>query len=445
MMYSIEILGAFDFLPREITIGTLEYERIKGNASYRFSYDRAFLNAFPKVNLSADLGKFLGVQAAANGLFSFLGDTLPDRWGRALIDKKEHLEAKTVGRTPRKFDDFGYLVRIDDFSRMGALRFRYNGKYVGLDNGKQNVPPIAELESFIREAQRIEEAERKGLPYQKTWLDNMWKPGSSLGGARPKLNIIDTDGSLLIAKVPSVKDTYDVGLWEYFACTLAKKAGINIAESRILKAGPTPYHTLLSKRFDRNQRSRIHFASSLTLTGFKDGDNAANGKGYIDIADAMAGDAGVNGLSKNTCELFRRIVFNILIGNHDDHFRNHGFLLRPDGWELSPAYDLNPSHEKTQVLAISPYSNHSSVRELYESSEYYLITKNEAKEIIEEVIAAVSQWRQTAKDVQIPPAEQERFSERFEWALSLTKVLFPKKEIHHISTVTPNKKGCPKL
>ena len=433
MMYLIEILAAFDFLPREITIGTLEYERIKGNASYRFSYDKAFLNAFPKVKLSADLGSFLGVQAATGSLFSFLGDALPDRWGRALIDKKEHIEAKEANRLPRTFDDFGYLVRIDDFSRMGALRLKYNGEYIGLDNGKQNVPPIAELETFIREAHLIEEAERKNLPYQKTWLNNMWKPGSSLGGARPKLNIIDTDGSLLIAKIPSVKDTYDIGLWEHFACILAKKAGIKTAESRVLIIGPTPYHTLLSKRFDRNLGKRIHFASSLTLTGLKDGDNAVNGKGYIDIVDAMAGDIGMNNLSKNTSELFRRIVFNILIGNHDDHFRNHGFLLGPDGWLLSPAYDLNPTNEQTQSLEIAPYSNHSSVRELYEASDYYLLAKKEAEEIIRQALGGVEQWRQVAKNVRIPEAEQERFAERFSWALSSARDLFPKKTISQIT------------
>ena len=424
MMYSIEILAAFDFLPQEISIGTLEYERLKGNASFRFTYDEAFLSRFPNLTLSADLGKFPGIQASAGNLFSFLGDALPDRWGRALIDKKERIEAKEIHRLPRAFDDFGYLVRIDDFSRMGALRFKRKGEYVGLDDSGLNVPPISELESFIREAQMIEDAEKNNTPCEKTWLNNVWKPGSSLGGARPKLNIIDTDGSLLIAKIPSIKDTYDIGLWEHFACVLAKKAGINTAESKLLRVGPTPYHTLLSKRFDRHGDRRVQFASSLTLTKLKDGDNATTGKGYIDIVDAMAGDIGINSLSSNTAELFRRIAFNILIGNHDDHFRNHGFLLRPNGWELSPAYDLNPTNERTQVLAISPYSNHSSIKELYEASDYYLISKKEAEEIIEEVTSAVEQWRQVATDIHIPSAERERFAERFEWGLSSARDLF---------------------
>ena len=426
MMYSIEILAAFDFLPQEMVIGTLDYERLKGDASFRFSFNQEFLLRFPGLTISADLGKYLGMQAASGNLFSFLGDALPDRWGKALVDKKERMEAKESERLPRSFDDFGYLVRIDDFSRMGALRFRLNGRYIGADDSKLNVPPITNLHSFISEAQMIEEAERKNTPYQKDWIDNVWRPGSSLGGARPKLNVIDEDGSLLIAKIPSIKDTYDVGLWEHFMCRLARKAGINVVESKVLKVGPTPYHTFLSKRFDRNGDKRIHFASSLTLTGLKDGDNAANNKGYIDIVDAMAGDIGINSLSRNTTELFRRIAFNILTGNHDDHFRNHGFLLHPDGWELSPAYDLNPSNERTQVLAVTPYSNSSSIKELYECSDYYLITKNEAKEIIEEVTIAVEQWSQLAKNIKIPMTEQERFSERFKWALSQACALVPK-------------------
>ena len=369
---------------------------------------------------------------AENGCFSFLGDALPDRWGRALIDKKERLEAKENNRLPRGFDDFGYLVRIDDFSRMGALRFKINGKYIGLDNGGLSVPPLAELESFIREAKMIEEAEINETPYQKSWIDTVWKPGSSLGGARPKLNVIDEDRNLLMAKIPSVKDTYDIGLWEHFACLLAKKAGVNVAETQVLRVGPTPYHTLLSKRFDREGDKRIHFASSLTLAGLKDGDNATNGKGYIDIVDAMAGDIGITSLSENSAELFRRIAYSILIGNHDDHFRNHGFLLRPDGWELSPAYDLNPTFEKSQVLSISPYSNNASIKALYESSDYYLISKNVATEIIEEVTCAVEQWRQVANSVHLSANEQERFSGRFKWALLHTRALFPCKAFYNI-------------
>lgn len=330
-----------------------------------------------------------------------------------------------AGRIPRTFDDFGYLIRIDDSLRMGALRFRYNGNYLGLSSGIMTVPPVASLEMFIREAQMIEEAERKGTPIRKQWVDNVILPGSSLGGARPKLSIIDEDGRLCIAKIPSINDTYDIGLWEHFACTLARKAGINATETRVIRVGTTPYHTLISKRFDREGNNRIHYASSLSLTGLKDGDNAGNGKGYIDIIDAISGDAGINSLEKNIRELYRRVAFSILIGNHDDHFRNHGFLLRKDGWELSPAFDLNPTNELTQVLAISPYSNNSSIKELLDASEYYLMRRQEATDIIREVAMAVKNWRQVAKNLRIPEQEQERFSKRIEWGLDCARSILP--------------------
>ena len=150
MMYSIEILAAFDFLPQEMVIGTLDYERLKGDASFRFSFNQEFLLRFPGLTISADLGKYLGMQAASGNLFSFLGDALPDRWGKALVDKKERMEAKEAERLPRSFDDFGYLVRIDDFSRMGALRFRFNGRYIGVDDSKLNGPLPISIPSSAR-------------------------------------------------------------------------------------------------------------------------------------------------------------------------------------------------------------------------------------------------------------------------------------------------------
>ena len=425
MMYSIDILGSFDFLEQEIRIGTLEYERLKGSPSYRFTYDQGFLNRFRGISLSADIGNFLGVQAASKSIFSMLGDALPDRWGKALIDKRERLEAETAQRVPRVFDDFGYLVRIDDFSRMGALRFKYQGRYLGKEEGDMAVPPITSLDGFIREAQEIELAEKQGREYKKEWIDNVWKPGSSLGGARPKMNVTDKDGNLWIAKIPSVNDTYDVGLWEYFACSLARKAGISVADCRLLKVGPTPYHTLLSKRFDRKGDRRIHFASALTLTGLHDGDNADNGKGYIDIVDAIAGSIGVVSLKDSVVELFKRIAFSIIIGNHDDHFRNHGFLLHENGWKLSPAYDLNPSQEMTQSLLISEVSNRSSLEVLLDASEYYLITPDIAKTIIQEVVVVTKQWKQHARNIGIPTKEQQRFERRIEYSLDEARKLFP--------------------
>lgn len=423
MMYSIEVIAAFDFLDREHVIGVLEYERLKGSASYRFSYDEDFLRSFPSFRLSSDIGNYPGWQSARSGIFSFLGDALPDRWGRALIDKRERIVARKLGRIPRTFDDFGYLVRIDDMTRMGALRFKHNGEYVGVLDDGHPVPPLASLETFIRDAHELERSEGYGTGLRDEWLDNVWRQGSSLGGARPKANVIE-DNELWIAKIPSGKDTYDVALWEYFALTLARKAGVRTANSKVVRIGPTPYHTLLSKRFDRAGERRIQFASSLTLTGLRDGDNADSSKGYIDIAEAMAGSIGVTSLEENLEQLYRRIAYNIIIGNHDDHFRNHGFLLRKNGWELSPAYDINPTNMLTQSLMVSPHSNQSSLKELLDASGYYLIEKDKAAQIIAEVCSAVRGWREHASNVGINIREQQRFEDRIEYSLNEGRKVF---------------------
>jgi len=425
-MYSIDVIAAFDFLEKEETIGMLNYERKRGKPSYTFTYNNTFLAKHPRLVLSQDLGFFSGEQAMTDNLFRFLSDALPDRWGRALIDKREKIEARNANRIPREFDDFGYLIRIDDTTRMGALRFKYKGAYLGTDNGNMEIPPITTLNTFIDETHKIEEAERKRQPIEDKWIYNVWKQGSSLGGARPKMSIIDEDGNLNIAKIPSTKDTYDVEFWEHFASLLARQAGINAAKTRILRIGPTPYHTLLSQRFDRDGKKRIHFASSLTIAGLKDGDGAGNGKGYIDIVDAIVSCCGTSSTDENTHELFRRVAFNILIGNYDDHFRNHGFLLNEKGWSLSPAYDINPTNQTIQSLNITPYDNKSSIKNLLKNCEYYLISQNDAIEILKQTTLAVEKWRYIANNLLIPLSEQKRFEARFTWSLQEARQLFPK-------------------
>lgn len=412
-MTSIDIIAEFDFLPKGITIGRLDYERVKGDATFLFEYDMEFLHTFPGTVLSRDLGLYEGKQATSGQIFSFLGDALPDRWGRALIDKRERIVAAAKNRQPRKFDDFDYMVHLDDQTRMGALRFLHAGKLVSANASDKEVPIVADLKEIIYESQAYERALIENKMPQDNWINNLWAQGSSLGGARPKANVRD-NGELYIAKIPSVKDTYDVALWEHFALTLAKKAGINSAESRIIKLMTSDYHVLLSKRFDRVGDKRIHYASSLTLTGLKDGDGNQTGKGYLDIINAIVSDVNVCHPMDNIKELYRRIAFSILIGNHDDHFRNHGFLLTKNGWTLSPAFDINPSLSMTQSLMISESSNSSLLSDLLAASDSYLLEKRDAEEIVGQVKDAVSDWRQTAKNIGISETEQQRFAHRID-------------------------------
>lgn len=248
-------------------------------------------------------------------------------------------------------------------------------------------------------AQEIETSEEKNLLPAKKWLTQLLHPGTSLGGARPKASVVDKDGRLTVAKFPSRKDDYDVALWEHFCHTMGRKAALNVAETRTIIG--EEYNILLSKRFDRNSDGkRIHFASALTLLGLTDGDNASNGYGYIDIIDFII-QHGSN-VEQNLEELYRRVAFYIIVGNSDDHFRNHGFLLTRKGWELSPAYDINPTLSDSQSLLINCNTNESDLNILLESSGDYLLSAKRAKDIINEVKIAMKSWRHEARKLPLP-------------------------------------------
>ena len=171
------------------------------------------------------------------------------------------------------------------------------------------------------------------------------------------------------------------------------------------------YHILLSRRFDRTtEGKRIHFASALTHLGFRDGTGAAEGKGYLDIVDFIL--QACPDTEKTLEQLYRRVAFNICIGNSDDHFRNHGFLLGPRGWTLSPAYDINPSLSRTQSLMISETTNESNLTALLEAHDAYFISKSRAGSIIREVRAGLAAWPALARQLHLAPAEVAVFSDR---------------------------------
>ena len=238
------------------------------------------------------------------------------------------------------------------------------------------------------------------------------QPGSSLGGARPKANVIDENHNIFMAKFPSLNDDYDVGIWEHFCHLLAKNAGINAAETKVITTNDK-HHTLLSHRFDRTYAGRrIHFASAMTLLGLNDGDNATTGHGYIDIVDFII--SGCTDVEANLRELFRRVAFNICVGNSDDHFRNHGFLLTAKGWTLSPAYDMNPTLKDHQSLLINSKTNKSDLSILLDSCNEYMLTHEVAKGIINEVVAAVKDWRTLANRLGIAKQEINLFEGVFE-------------------------------
>ena len=395
--------------PQTESVGTLGCDMIRGNAAYQWEYDAQWLQQHRQTILSGDLQNIGGPQYASGRLFGFLQDAMPDRWGRRLIDKRERLLAAQEGRPIRHLTDTDYLTQIDDTTRMGALRLRDGDNLLGTQYADTPVPPLTYLREFVDMAQEYERQDEQGGTIREEWLLNLYKQGSSLGGARPKANVRDTDGSLWIVKIPSINDDYDVALWEFWAHKMANLAGIEVPEMRLLSLPGQKYHTLLSKRFDRNGEQRIHFASAMTLCGLQDGADATTGNGYLDIVDVIVGSAGFVDPQAALEQLYRRVAFSIAIRNHDDHFRNHGFLLTEKGWVWSPAYDLNPSDFNTQSLLISRDSNESSLEILLAAAGDYMLSADRAKQIIDEIRMAMTHARQVARQCGISDREMTRF------------------------------------
>lgn len=413
-MERLLVFADFDWLDKPELVGELCYEKLRGSDSYAFQYDEHWLKGHAEVKLSEDINNYPGMQYTQPGqdVFGCFSDALPDRWGRTMLKRREQILASEEKRAVRSLSSFDYLMGIDDFSRMGGFRFKkeLEGEFINV-SASLKIPPLTELKDLLHASREIEKSEEANVLPEKKWIAQLIQPGSSLGGARPKASVLDEKGNLCIAKFPSRKDDYDAGLWEHFSHLLAQKAGIEVAQTKVL-GGLGKYHTFLSRRFDRkDEAKRVHFASSMSLLGLKDGDNAQGGYGYLDMVDFIL--QGCCDVEQNLQELYRRVAFNMCIGNSDDHFRNHGFLLTQKGWTLSPAYDMNPTLNEYQSLLVNESSNKADISALLDSCESYLIKKEIAANIIQEVQTAVSGWESLAVQLQIPVREMTLFKDRF--------------------------------
>ena len=407
-MKTLYVYADFDWLAEPMLVGELGYESLRGSDSYAFKFDNDWLRQFGSLFLSADINNYPGQQYTQPGrdIFGCFSDALPDRWGRLLLNRREQILAAEERRPIRRLSSFDYLIGIDDFSRMGGFRFKTipDGDFINCDSHLR-IPPLADLRSLVAASMEIEKSEEQNRLPEMKWIQQLVHPGSSLGGARPKAGVRGTDGCLYVAKFPSRNDDYDVSLWEHLSHLLAKKAGVTAAETSVISTGEK-YHALLSKRFDRTADGRrIHFASAMTLLGLTDGSDAQTGNGYLDIVDFILQNC--CDVENNLRQLYRRVAFNIAIGNTDDHFRNHGFLLTPKGWTLSPAYDMNPTSNEYQSLLINSSTNKSDLNLLLGSSEEYMIGKEEASKIIQEVTNAIKGWQKMADSLGIAKREIE--------------------------------------
>lgn len=412
-MERLYVYADFDWLDEPELVGRLTYERLRGNGTYGFCFDNEWLRHHGDIVLSEELGNFSGFQYRdEEHVFGCFSDTLPDRWGRRLLNRKEQIEALEKKRPVRTLYSFDYLNGIDDFTRMGGLRFRRdpNGEFINADE-RLTVPPLTSVKELTIAAQEYEKSDESNELPEIKWIRQLEHPGTSLGGARPKANVKDESGYLWIAKFPSRNDDYDMALWEHFCHVLARHAFIKTAKTDLFAVENG--HALLSKRFDRTDDGRrIHFASAMTMTGLADGDNFETGHGYLDIVDFILSNC--TDVDDNLEELYRRVAFNICVGNSDDHFRNHGFLLTKKGWTLAPAYDMNPTTSEFQSLLIDAKSNEASLDRLLAACEEYYILPGNAKKIIDQVKLAVKDWRNVANVLHIPIHEQERFVERLD-------------------------------
>lgn len=337
-------------------------------------------------------------------------DASPDRWGRVLMKRREAIKARNENRKPSKLYDSDFLLGVYDQTRVGALRFKEDEYGAFMSDDKETAaPPWATLRS-LEEASRQFEKDENIL--NDKWLKQLLKPGSSLGGARPKATVEDEHGNLWIAKFPSKNDEYNVGAWEKVVHDLAKLCGLNVPKSKIEKFSKDG-STFLVKRFDRDGKRRIHFASAMTMLGKSDGASYDDGSSYIDIVDFIKayGACPKNDLT----ELFKRIIFNMAVSNTDDHLRNHGFILTEKGWKLSPLYDVNPvPYGDTLSLNVDNYDNSISIDLAVSAADFYDINPEDTQNYAEEIMSIVrTNWESLAQKHGITREEIEEMRPAF--------------------------------
>lgn len=379
---------------------------LRGRESASFQYTAEWLAHPGRFPLDPALELRAGPFHTDRG-FGCFRDAAPDRWGRQLVARARARDAAAAGRTPRRLTEADYLLGADDRTRHGALRFRDKpgGPFLAAP-AAQSVPHLVQLSGLLRAADRLD----SGAGGDDE-LALLLAPGSSLGGARPKASVLEDDGVLSMAKFPRGIDSWNVPRWEAVALALARTAGITVASSRLVVIEGRG--VLVVHRFDRASGDRIPFLSAMSMLGATDGD----GGSYPEIAEAIRryGASPAADLK----ELWRRMVFTVLISNHDDHLRNHGFLrLEDGGWRLSPAYDLNPTpaEEGGRFLttAIVAEDTRASLELALATARYYGLPLTDAREIVTEVEASVRRWREEATRLEVGRAEVDRMASAFE-------------------------------
>jgi serine/threonine-protein kinase HipA len=406
MIADIEVF--IDFAEGLKRVGTLHRQARRAGEAVSFEYHPSWLGDSARFSLEPALALDRGAFVPAAGLpvFGSIGDSAPDTWGRRLMQRAERLQAKREGRPVRTLLETDYLLGVSDVSRVGALRFRRAGEEAFLAPTTAGLPGLIELGRLLQVTKRIlrdEDTEED--------LQLIFAPGSSLGGARPKASVIDQRGCLAIAKFPKELDEYSIETWEAVALRLAALAGIRTPEHQLIRVAEQP--VLLSRRFDRDGSTRIPFLSALSMLGLKDGTRGS----YPEMVDALSEHGAQAKVDAE--ELYRRMSFNVLISNVDDHLRNHGFSWSgTKGWTLSPAYDLNPTPKdvRPRILTtnISLDEGTCDVGLVLSVAEYFGLSSSVAKATLKQVASVTAKWREVARAASASPAEIRRMESAFE-------------------------------
>ncbi len=412
-MSSKEILVSIALGSENIRIGKLWFH-VRGNKeSASFEYDKGWLDHPEKFALEPALKLTEGAFHTGQGisLFGAIGDSAPDRWGRVLMRRAEVSKASVQNRAPRSLFEIDYLLGVNDEARQGALRFSVAPEENVFLSPKEktSIPPLIDLPKLLSATERFM-ADNESSEDLRLLL----APGSSLGGARPKASIRDKDGSLAIAKFPKKEDDFNVVVWEAVTLTLAKKAKIKLPAYRLEKICEKP--VLIIRRFDREGANRIPFLSAMSMLGARDNEQHS----YLEMAYALAQYGAFP--EEDMKELWRRIVFTIMVSNTDDHLRNHGFIYdRNKGWRLSPAYDINPTPieiaPRILTTSIDFYDSDASLETVLRVAKDFRLNKEEALFIIKEVASAVEQWRSVASEFGLSKRECDKMASAFVWEL----------------------------
>jgi serine/threonine-protein kinase HipA len=386
------------------------WSRIRnGRETATFEYDRGWLARPDRFALEPALMLAPGPYhtGADRPLFGAIGDSAPDRWGRALMRRAERRRAEHEKQAPRTLFEIDFLLMVDDEVRAGALRFSETegGPFVA-EPGKFRIPPLVDLPRLLSATERVIEDKEDDED-----LRLLIAPGSSLGGARPKTSVRQKDGRLAIAKFPHKDDNANIVLWEGVALSLAAWAGIEVPEWRIEAIGKKA--ALILDRFDRRNGTRVPFLSAMSMLGVTDNENHS----YLEIVEALRRHGAA--VKDDLAQLWRRVVLNVLISNTDDHLRNHGFLYKgPGGWHLSPAYDMNPVpvDVKPRLLstAIDLDDPSASIDLALANAEYFGLKDKDARNIAAGIAAVVSGWRKVAESIGLNRTEVDRMASAFE-------------------------------